>query len=611
MKPIYLEPDEEITSVIDKLSSISDRSVAVVVPKNSSLFQSLINLKLLSKEAQKQDKKIALISTNKVGQRLAAQVGLTTYNSLGAVGPISESTANVSTTPSVIEEDEIVDGVRVHRYRPVANSDIVDTSALTEEEQNNLPTVGPEIDDLPAEVDEKEDSIVTTEKKATSQKPIVVERVVEKIVEKPAAKTDDIGIKTEKEVAEGAAVMVSADDVAEPPHDLPPVISRGFTREREPFVMPWRSVIAATVLLIIAAALIFVFLPRATATITFPAKADNQTLTLTAQTAGDGTDLNMAGTVLTSQKEVSKSFSATGKKDIGTKATGTITLYNNYTGSPISLAAGTTLSVNSNNFSLNSAVTIPGITVAPGPKLVPGQVSAAITAVLAGSDANVTNATFVIKGQPSSVNGSGSTTGGVSKQVTVLTQADIDGAINDLKTQANTQALSDLQGKLNGQTLLDGSTWQAAPKQTVTNVAGDQVDTATATYTVEYDAIVYNSDTALAKIKDFLSKDLTKDQQLVIQNSATDVTYTFKSLAADKSSMAISAAVQAYIINNVDKAAISKAISNKSVSQAKSIVVNNYGATDASIAISPSWWIQRLPVLSGAIKIEYSFNQTQ
>lgn len=606
MKPIYLEPDEEITSVIDKLSSISDRSVAVVVPKNSSLFQSLINLKLLAKEAQKQDKKIAIISANKIGQRLAAQVGLTTYNSLGAVGPMNEPAVPINTSTVEVEEDELVDGVRVHRYRPVSGSEAVDTSELTEEEEANLPATVPEIGELPIEVVEKEESITNSEDPGAGQKPMIVERVIEK----PVGKTGDIEVKTDQEVAEGAAVMVSTNEPAESPHDLPPVISRGFKKEREPFVMPWRSVIAAAILLIIAAAVIYIFLPKATATITFPAKADNQTLTLTAQTAGDGADLNLAGTVIAAQKQVSKTFSATGKKDIGTKATGTVNFYNNNSSSPVTIAAGTTLTSGSNSFSTNSAVTIPGATVSGG-QAVPGQVQGAITATTAGTDANVNSVKFVIKGEPALIYAQGSTTGGVSKQVTVLAQSDIDSAINDLKTQANTQALSDLQGKLNGQALLDGSTWQAAPKQTITNVVGDQVDTATATYTVEYDAIIYSADTALAKIKTFMSKDLTKDQQLVIQNSTTDVTYTFKSLATDKSSMAIAATIQAYIINNVDKAAIAKAITNKSANQAKSIVISNYGATDASITISPGWWIQRLPLLSGAIKIEYSFNQTQ
>ena len=86
MKPIYLEPDEEITSIIDRLSKVEGSKIAVVVPKNSTMFQSLVNLKLLARQAQKLGKEVAIISNNKVGSRLAKQVGLETYASLGTVG---------------------------------------------------------------------------------------------------------------------------------------------------------------------------------------------------------------------------------------------------------------------------------------------------------------------------------------------------------------------------------------------------------------------------------------------------------------------------------------------------------------------------------------------
>ncbi|MEX0594851.1 MAG: hypothetical protein WD157_02020, partial [Patescibacteria group bacterium] len=84
-KPVYLEPDEEITSVIDKIAQSSDKEIALVLAKNSGLFQSLVNLKLVAKEAKKQGKTITLVTTNKIGQRLAGQVGIKTYGAITAI----------------------------------------------------------------------------------------------------------------------------------------------------------------------------------------------------------------------------------------------------------------------------------------------------------------------------------------------------------------------------------------------------------------------------------------------------------------------------------------------------------------------------------------------
>jgi hypothetical protein len=46
---LYLEADEDITSAIDKLHKTVGDTVQIVVPKRSTLLQSIINLKLLKK----------------------------------------------------------------------------------------------------------------------------------------------------------------------------------------------------------------------------------------------------------------------------------------------------------------------------------------------------------------------------------------------------------------------------------------------------------------------------------------------------------------------------------------------------------------------------------
>src|SRR3989344_6215527 len=120
MKPIYLEPDEEITSIIDRLAKVDEKKIAVVVPKNSTMFQSLVNLKLLARQAQKLGKEVAIISSNKIGSRLAKQVGLETYASLGTVGNAPSATPVASPAPASEPEgaDVLPDGTPVHRYSP-------------------------------------------------------------------------------------------------------------------------------------------------------------------------------------------------------------------------------------------------------------------------------------------------------------------------------------------------------------------------------------------------------------------------------------------------------------------------------------------------------------
>lgn len=62
-KTIYIELDEEITSVLDKIRDEKSSEICIVAPKNATLTQGIINLKLLKKEAAKYGKTI-VIATN-------------------------------------------------------------------------------------------------------------------------------------------------------------------------------------------------------------------------------------------------------------------------------------------------------------------------------------------------------------------------------------------------------------------------------------------------------------------------------------------------------------------------------------------------------------------
>ena len=55
---LYLEPDEEITSVIEKIKDLKGSSISLVIPKNATLIASVINLRLLEREAKKLKKKV-------------------------------------------------------------------------------------------------------------------------------------------------------------------------------------------------------------------------------------------------------------------------------------------------------------------------------------------------------------------------------------------------------------------------------------------------------------------------------------------------------------------------------------------------------------------------
>ncbi len=79
-KVIYAEIDDEVTAIYDKLHAIGSKQIYIVVPERSILFQSVVNLKILKRKAEDDEKEVFLITNDKNGIHLAQKVGIIVYN---------------------------------------------------------------------------------------------------------------------------------------------------------------------------------------------------------------------------------------------------------------------------------------------------------------------------------------------------------------------------------------------------------------------------------------------------------------------------------------------------------------------------------------------------
>jgi len=82
----YIEAEEEITSIVGKIRKASDRELFLVVPKGAAVAQSLVNLKLLDKEAVRQGKKIVFVSSDPQVRKLAEKAGLLVKSTMSSPG---------------------------------------------------------------------------------------------------------------------------------------------------------------------------------------------------------------------------------------------------------------------------------------------------------------------------------------------------------------------------------------------------------------------------------------------------------------------------------------------------------------------------------------------
>ncbi|MFZ1735489.1 MAG: hypothetical protein WAU31_00985 [Candidatus Moraniibacteriota bacterium] len=87
----YIDPDEEIISVISRLRKASEADVFFVVPKRALFVRSLVNLRLLEREAKKLGKHLCLVTPDEEGQSLAQKAGIESRGSLEGIPGINQS----------------------------------------------------------------------------------------------------------------------------------------------------------------------------------------------------------------------------------------------------------------------------------------------------------------------------------------------------------------------------------------------------------------------------------------------------------------------------------------------------------------------------------------
>src|SRR6266545_779348 len=95
---IYIDIDDEITAIIDKVRGSGEKIVALVLPKRATVLQSIVNMKLLKRTADEAKKHLVLITGEAGLLPLAGSVGLHVAKTL-------QSRPEIPTAPTAHEAD--------------------------------------------------------------------------------------------------------------------------------------------------------------------------------------------------------------------------------------------------------------------------------------------------------------------------------------------------------------------------------------------------------------------------------------------------------------------------------------------------------------------------
>lgn len=102
---IYIDVEDDITAVIGKVKATKHKVIALVPPKHIGILQSAVNLRLLMRVADQQQKRLVLITNNAALRGLAAAAMIPVAKTLQSKPEVPEAA-----TPAADDTDDIIDG---------------------------------------------------------------------------------------------------------------------------------------------------------------------------------------------------------------------------------------------------------------------------------------------------------------------------------------------------------------------------------------------------------------------------------------------------------------------------------------------------------------------
>ena len=540
---IYIDVEDDITSIIGKVKAAEHKIVALVPPKRAGAIQSAVNLKLVLRAAESAGKKLVLITNNAALVALAGSASILVARNL-------QSRPEMAEVPALEVDDE---------------DDIIDGSRITGKDKD---------------ADSTDDA-------------------VEEVIAGEGEDAKSLAPKRSREALGAAAVMKSKIKVPD------------FNRFRKKLFL----IISGVVLLVGFLVWALIFAPSAKIIIT--ARTTDSALS-TKVTLGDSLttslkDGSIKTVTKTSKKAVSVPFTATGKKDVGEKATGTVKIVPDPSiiapkilDGPVVVPAGTKVTSASGSIYLTNQALV--FTVANWSTTKSGQ-SVGVTANASGAAYN---------GATGSASGpSGYTTtfttptsGGTDKTITIVQQSDVDAVADGVSSSSDADVAKQTLAKTFGAdyvVLPDSFKQDAAAVKPAPAVGAESTDGKGAIA----GEIVYSL-TAVPKAELTVFLDAYFAQQIdgmtnqkVYSNGIGSVAFT--NLNRGDTTLAANIATNGKYGPKISEQDIKTNAKGKQYGEIQSDIKDTAGVDSVDIKFSP-FWVSAAPNDVNKIRVEFKVN---
>jgi len=288
-----------------------------------------------------------------------------------------------------------------------------------------------------------------------------------------------------------------------------------------------------------------------------------------------------------------KTKSTTGSKTVGDRAKGKVKIQNG-TASEISLSASTVLvGPNGLKFSIDEAVDIPEAVSTTEP----GSADIAVTADDFGSEYNLANGeNFTVGNYPRSELDavvSEELTGGSSRQITAVAQADVDSLEDDLVAELKQKGIEQLQTQAGSQQkFISDAVQVSVVDSTPSNRVGDEASSVKLTLEVKVEGLMVSQDT-IDQLIGTLMNDQVPAGYILKQDQ---VKIELDNVEQDDELWVADMRIKANLIPVIDPDEIAAKVKGKTPSSATKAIDEIPGHSRVEIKITPP-----LPILSSVI----------
>ncbi len=374
-------------------------------------------------------------------------------------------------------------------------------------------------------------------------------------------------------------------------------------------------IVPATLIFIVALIAGYFLFIKATVAITVDPKITERTQNVLFSTK-DKTDFAkniIKGDFVLVSEDGSVSAAATGKKDVGTNAKGTVTIFNSLSQSK-TLASGTILKAsNGLVFLLDSSTTVKGVASHSADETItPEKTQANVTADQLGKESNLPSATkFTVASFDTSdliAKNDNPFSGGTKKEVTVISKTDSDKLAENLTKELENKARESLSKQIGqDKILLPVFITEALGKKSLNGKVGDEGSQVTLNGTVDYQGLSYDKKDLIAFSKSHLQKDVASNQQIDYNNIKTSViNITNKNGEEVEANLNI----KALLLPKIDENKLVKSIKGKSFKTAEDLLYKLPQVSNINVSFSPKipFLPKNLPNREKNIKIKILIN---